>query len=353
MKIKLIFLIFVLIIFSLAFNPAILAQEESADINEGQEAEEVIQDEEITAEDLEVSDPKILPDSPFYFLKNIWRTIRSTFTFGAVNKAELRLKYANQRLIEAKKLAEKTNKEKLVEKTVEKYQEEMKKVKTQAERFKEKAKEDLKIDKFLNKFTDKTIKQQRLLDCLEKNLSDKPEVLERIRNSRERALEHFGEVMERLEEKNQISTRLEESLEKIEGSKFKNFKNLEILINLENKIPEEAKEAIQQAQENSLKRLHEDLEQMSPQDQEKFNEYLENIGGDQAVHMEILQQLNKQKSSQALNQEIQQARERAEERIKNMQENRNNAEIQERAREQEKEKIEQQTKEGENKSNAK
>ena len=350
MKIRFIVLISILIVFGLAFSFIILA-EENIEINEDQETEEIIQDEEVSPEDLEVSDPKILPDNPFYFLKNAWRTIRYTFTFNLVNKAELCLKYANQRLIEAKKLAEKTNKEKFVKKAIRKYQEEIEKIKIQVEKFKEKAKNNPKIDKFLDKFTDKTIKQQRLMDRLEKNLLDKPEVLEQIRNSREKALEHFGEVMERLEEKDRIPQRLEENLEKIDGSKFKNFKNLEILINLENKIPEQAKEAIQQAQENSLKRLHGSLEQMSSEDQEKFDGYLENVGGDQAVHLRILKQLEEQESSRALNQKIEQNRERTEERIKSMQENRNNAKIQE--REQEQEKIEQQTKEGESKGNSK
>ncbi len=53
---------------------------------------------------------------------------------------------------------------------------------------------------------------------------DKPEVLERIRDTKEKTLEHFGEVMERLEEKDKIPARLEKNMEKIEGSKYKNFK---------------------------------------------------------------------------------------------------------------------------------
>jgi len=39
-------------------------------------------DEDIQPEDLEVSEPRLLPDSPFYFLKNWVRGIQSAFTFN-------------------------------------------------------------------------------------------------------------------------------------------------------------------------------------------------------------------------------------------------------------------------------
>lgn len=235
-----------------------------------EEIEEVTIDEDITAEDLGISEPKLLPDNPFYFVKNLWREVRATFTFNKVKKVELRLRYANERLIEAKKLVEKIGKEEMVQKSLEKYQKEMEKIRTMVEKFEEKAKDNPKIDKFLDKFTEKTVKHQILMDRLEKNLSDKPEVLEQIKVTKEKTLEHFGEVMERLEEKDKIPERLEKNMEEIEGSKYKNFKNLEVLLELESKVPEQAKEAIKQAQENALKRLQGNLEKMSPEDQEKF-----------------------------------------------------------------------------------
>lgn len=289
--------------------------EEEGDVIENSD---VVVDEEVTAEDLEISDPKILPDNPLYAFKDFWQVIRTTFTFNPVKKAELRLRYANRRLIEAKKLAEKTGKERIVARTMEKFQKEVKKIETRVEKFKEKAENNPKIDKFLDKYTDKTIKHQRLMDRLEKNLSDKPEVLERIRNTKEKTLEHFGEVMTRLENKEKIQERLEKNLDEVEGSKYKNFKNLEVLIRLEERVPEKAKEAIKQAQKNSLKRLHGNLEQMSPNDQEKFGEYLENIGGEQATHLEIIDKLKAEKPSGVLRTKLEQNRKAIQERVENL-----------------------------------
>jgi hypothetical protein len=98
--------------------------------------------------------------------------------------------------------------------------------------------------------------------------------------------------MLKLEDRHEkITEKLDEILEKQKGSQFKNFKNLEVLKNLEEKVPEEAKEAIKKAQENALKRLQGDLEKMSPEDQEKFKEYLEKISGEKEKHLEIMENL--------------------------------------------------------------
>ncbi len=310
MKTKIFFLICFLVIGGFLISLNAFAQE-NVD-------EEIAADKDITAEDLEISEPKTLPDSPFYFIKDFWRGVRSTFTFNPIKKAELRLRFANEKLIEAKKLAEKTGKEEIFQKTLEKYQGEMEKIKARVEKFKEKAKDNPKIDAFLDRFTDRAFKHQRLMDRLEKRLSDKPEVLERIRNVKERSLEYFGKVIERLEEKDKIPERLEKNLEEIEGSKYKNFKNLEVLIELENKVSEEAREAIKQAQENSLNRLHSDLENMSSQDQEKFKDYLDKIGGDQALQLQILERLKAKNPTPVLRQKIEQNKKRVQERIENL-----------------------------------
>ena len=59
--------------------------------------------EEITSQDLDVSDPKLLPGNPFYFLKEWGRGVQSWFAFGNLKKADLQQKFASERLIELKK----------------------------------------------------------------------------------------------------------------------------------------------------------------------------------------------------------------------------------------------------------
>ncbi|MEK9195656.1 MAG: DUF5667 domain-containing protein, partial [Patescibacteria group bacterium] len=48
--------------------------------------------------------PKILPGSPFYFLKTTWRETKAAFTFNSQKDAELRLRYANEKVLEANML---------------------------------------------------------------------------------------------------------------------------------------------------------------------------------------------------------------------------------------------------------
>lgn len=260
-----------------------LAQETSV-------TEEVALDEEVSAEDLEIKEPRLLPDSPFYFLKNWGRGIRSFFIFNKVKKAELKAKFANEKLIEVKKMIEEKKSAQIIKKGLENYQKEVEKVKAMAYQIKEKAVESPKVDSFLNKFTNHQILHQKLLSKLETQVPS--EVFEKIEEARERHLERFGEVMTKLEDrKEKITERLEKTMEEQEGSKFKDFKNLEILKELEEKVPEQAKEAVQKAQENTLKKLQGDLEKMSSENQEKFGDYIERISGDKAKQLEILENL--------------------------------------------------------------
>lgn len=276
-----------LVVMAAAFAAgAALAQETTtaADISQ-----EINLDENIQAQDLGIAEPRILPDSPFYFLKNWARGIQQTITLDPVKKAELKLKIASEKLLEVRKTAEKTNNPEIIKKAAENYQQEIEKIKTQADKIKDKADQNEEVGNFLDKFIKQQVLQQRILEKLESQVPS--EVLAKIKATREEHLQKFGEVMTRLENKDKIPERLEKNLEEISGSQFKNFKSLEILKDLEEKVPEEAKEAIQEVQGNTLKKLQGDLEKMSPENQEKFKEYLGKIGGEKEKQLEILEDL--------------------------------------------------------------
>jgi len=281
-NIKIFLLSFVLLF---AFG-VILAQETPpTEVNEA-----VNLDEDIQSQDLEVREPRLLPDSPFYFLKNWGREIRCFLAFNPIAKAELRAKFSNEKLIELKKMVKEKKGPETLKKATENYQQETKKIKEQVEKIKEKVKENPKVESFLDKFIHQQTLHLKLLDRLETQVP--PEAFEKIKEARERHLERFNDVMLKLEDRKEVITeKLDKILEEQKGSPFKNFKNLEVLKNLEEKIPEEVKEAIRKAQENTLKRLQGDLEKMSPEDQEKFKEYIERISGEKEKHLEILENL--------------------------------------------------------------
>lgn len=262
-----------------------LAQGAPVDITE-----EVNLDEDIQPQDLGVGDPRILPDHPLYFLKNWARGIRSSLAFNPVAKSELRSRFANEKLIEVKKMIEKKKNPEAIKRAAGNYQKEVERVKAEAEKIRKKAREDPKVEKFLDKFIHQQILHQKLLQRLENQVPE--QAFEKIKEARERHLERFGDVMLKLEDRREkISEKLTDVLEAQKGSQFKHFKNLEILSELEEKVPEEAKDAIRKARENSLKRLQGNLEKMSSENQERFKEYLERISGEKERHLEILEDL--------------------------------------------------------------
>lgn len=129
----------------------------------------------------EVSDPGILPDSPFYFLKGWGRTIGMFFTFNNVAKAELELRFANEDALAVQKLCEEGKCE-LAEKHCEKFQERFQRVIQRIEEAKQKGKD---IDALTEKLKDNHLRQQQVLGrVLEKSPEQAKEgILRAIENS--------------------------------------------------------------------------------------------------------------------------------------------------------------------------
>ena len=75
----------------------------------------------VLAQETELPDPGLTPDSPFYFLERIAESIGTFFTFGDLKKAERHAILAAERLAEARAIAGK-GKPELTEKTLERYE---------------------------------------------------------------------------------------------------------------------------------------------------------------------------------------------------------------------------------------
>jgi len=74
----------------------------------------------VLAQEVELPDPGLTPDSPFYFLETIAERIGTFFTFGDLKKAERHALLATERLAEAQAVVEK-GKPEFVEKALERY----------------------------------------------------------------------------------------------------------------------------------------------------------------------------------------------------------------------------------------
>lgn len=238
-----IFSIIILIIFTLGFSNNILAQENTtADTAEKQ----------ISAEDLGVKNQTLLPDSPFYFLKEWSRKIRTALTFNEVKKVELENKFANEKIIELKNLTEKGADKEKIKRATENYQAAVGRIKKTADNIKEKAADSETVNKFLEKFTNQQVLQEKILQKLETQVPEA--VIAKIKEAREQHVEKFGEVMQKLE------NRQDKMVEKIKNAlQNGDEKNPEILDKIQEKMPDNVKQKIEAVKEAVRQKVNDKL----------------------------------------------------------------------------------------------
>lgn len=299
------------IITVIAFLSNICLAQEAADTATATSSasQEIQQDETATPKDLGVSEPTLLPDSKFYFLKNWKNAIQSVFTFGEVNKAELNLKIASEKLLEAQKLAEKTDNPQILDKATELYNQRVEKIQENIAKFKGTAISNDKISKFLDKYVKQQILHEKILDKLEAKVPTS--TLEKIQEAREKHLIKFGEVMQKLASTTQVKTIIQKAIGAIKGSDLKDIKNLEILKNIQDKMPENIKQQIQSAIASTTEAIKNKIQILPPEKQEKIQNYIENIQGKIEKKMEIINDIkNILPSGSAIKQKIESIKER-------------------------------------------
>ena len=252
--------------------------------------EEINEDTAVTAQDLgAASEPRVLPDSPFYIFKRWGRSVRRLVIRNPVARAEEDLRVANQKLLEARRLAELRG-----EQAADKVGSMVEEAGRDYARIREAAM-DIRSDdseraeRFKDLLADRTFKMQRMFDRIEERLPE--EALARIRENKEQALERAGETLTGIDEPERLAERLSKAADAQSGSEFKHFKNLEVLKDLRDRVPEEAREAIRRAEENGLRRLKEDIEGAPIQEREKFDDYVRGLPGDAVRHFEIIDDL--------------------------------------------------------------
>jgi hypothetical protein len=208
--------------------------------------------------------------------------------------------------LELKKLAEKTENRKVLEKATRNYQSEIERMKKLADRVKDKE----KIEPFMDKYIRHQVLHQKVLEKLEEQVP--PEVFEKIKEARERHLEKFKDVMLKLEDKDKIPERLERALEKAKGSEFKEFKHLEILRRIRERVQddEEGKEAFEKAEERVLEKLKGKLETLPPEKRVRMRHFIEKLPGDKEKQLEILEDLrDRLKDKKEIREQLEEGRE--------------------------------------------
>ncbi len=270
-----------------SFMP-VLAQEEIA----GLASSELQIDETVTAEDLGIKDPSVLPGSFWYPFKNAWRGLEVAFTFDKAKKAGVRLEHANERVLEAQKLEEKGDKKSLarLDDLMERYQKDMAKAQAGIEEL-EKVESNSHFEILAEKLVNSEINKRKVLQRLESNESISEKTLERVMAAKEKSVETFGQIMQKIIPKEKIAEKIEQVLGQQKGSEFKDLKQLQILKEIKEGVPAEIKAEFEKVENKRIDNLKEKFRQIKLQEREKIESYLKNASGDEVNQLEVINDL--------------------------------------------------------------
>ncbi|MBI2053908.1 MAG: hypothetical protein HYT36_01050 [Candidatus Staskawiczbacteria bacterium] len=284
---------------------AVAAEEAKEDLNID---EKINLDENLNPEDFGLNKVGMLPDSPFYFLKNIRRGVNSFFTFDPAKKTELKMRFAAEKLLEVKTLAERENIDNEdIRKGLDNFNGEIERIKKGAKTTAGRATGE-QSEELARKLVDSVVKYEKFLGKLEKDLPS--EVFEDIKETKDGTAEAFSAVFD-LVKTETASEQIMEVLDWQKGSEFKHFKNLEVLKEIEEKAPKEAKGAIKLAQENAFSRLQNELEKFESTKKAIFEDFIKDIGGSEVRHLEIINELEVRPISDDLRKAVLLAKEEA------------------------------------------
>ncbi len=254
-----------------------------------QESGEIVINGEVTVEDLGVGKPKILPTSPFYLFKEWGRGIRRFFTFGAVAKTKLELRFINATAAEIKVLGGQQGENlRGIKRAINNYNENVERLKKRIASLKETS-ENPNVDSFLDLLADRTLKHQELFEEL---ILKKEELSDIIENVRGKLDDINVEVIKKLDSPERFKKRLEKAINNQKDSFLKEFNAINILDRLEKKLPAEARAKISELKgdlilkfegrfkaepDGNLSRVLDDLFIASPEKLRVFDEIREGI----------------------------------------------------------------------------
>jgi hypothetical protein len=274
---------------------------------------EVMQDFDITIEDMEANRATIKPDSPFHFFKRFGHTFTEAITFDPVAKAELRLEHANDYLAETIQMIEEDGMENVnhgaVANAIQRYESKLGQITGQIEDVKaEKETQTEAVDTFLDDLIDKQLKQQKVLANITEDVIDVKEtsaatgeevniaieqIISTVEDVKGEVLTSFTDVLSGVEDTPEtMATRLSTVMDGQVGSDFKHLKNLEILESVFEKVPETAKEAIAAARDNTIQKFEIRISTLPPAIRaEKFESYIEHATVDETRLVALLDEL--------------------------------------------------------------
>ncbi len=158
MKTLQIFLLFAILFSGAALSSGVFAQELSQGITI---------DSATAALQFQIKIPTLLPNNPFYFLKEIGRGIQSIFTFDKIKQAELNERFSNEKLVELQKLIENNVSQSTIDKSADLYKKAVEKSENYLAQIKDEITGNPNLNGLLEKFTIQQPVQEQVIKKVE------------------------------------------------------------------------------------------------------------------------------------------------------------------------------------------
>ena len=261
------------------------AQEVAADAENNQ----ADLDEDFSPEDFGLTEVGFLPNNPLYIFKAARRGFSDVFTTNPQEKLENSLRFAAEKLLEAKTLSEQGARETAVASALDRFRIEIERARTRAEAASaELGDESEDGAEIARSMMNAVIKYQKLIGKIEKETGGSATAI--TTEAKTRAGEAFGAAFAFVPPEEAASA-LSEVLDSQQGSDFRDFKNIEVLKTVEQQVPEAARPVIRAAAEGALAKLEEHLATGESGSRAAFGDFVRNVGGNEARHLAIIQEL--------------------------------------------------------------
>jgi len=259
----------------------------------------------------QISQIRILPTSPFYFLKEWGRGIKLFFTFDPIKKVDLLSQISDEKLKELEAVIQKEpQKEKAIEKALANYEKSRERLAQRLNSL-DFTSENPNIDKLIDKIFGQEVKHIEVFDEISQRIGDKDKIktghitlLKRMESASEKSKSGGGikghvTLLKRMASQNtseRIIQTVKSAIEELPQEDLKSLRAIEIIDKLSEGLEPEIAGNLIQIREEYKEKLVKDLENKIEGGEkdiikEELQKTIKNLPGDPTKHLMVLEEL--------------------------------------------------------------
>lgn len=250
-----------------------IVQAAKARIREREKSEAIKLDFTLTAADLDISQPRILPDSLFYPVKHVFRRAQLLLIFDPLSRVELLVRHNNERTLEAATLLAKSSSRKSVNlalDTLNNVEKDFNRLKAQTGQLDAlKQKQPERVDRLIDSIIKNGLARQIVFALIEDKVYGADYV--RVEKIRQSVLRDGIDSLLQLSGGNAqvLVEKLEKAVNEGSGSKFKELKAIELLTEIKRFQPEKIGEVLEASGIRLVKQFEAKLLAMDKEERDK------------------------------------------------------------------------------------